>query len=89
MYSQEFLRAMEEALLYRRTSKERILREGGQQALSHSQKDIVRITLALKRIRQKQYGLCLECGVPISTERLRLIPETPSCIECAQKVEAR
>lgn len=89
MYSKEFLSAMEEALLYRKTSKERILREGGQQALSHSKKDIVRITLALKRIRARQYGLCLECGVPIAIERLRLIPETPSCIECAQQVEAR
>lgn len=89
MYTQEFLRTMEAALLYRKASKERILHEGGQQALSHSRKDIVRITLALKRIRQKQYGLCLECGVPIATARLQLIPETPSCIECAQKAEAR
>lgn len=72
-------------LLARRESKQRILDEGGEQALSHSPRDILRINLALKRIEQGQYGLCCQCGTQIAEGRLDSIPETPLCTSCANE----
>jgi RNA polymerase-binding transcription factor DksA len=71
-------------LMERRDSKKEILKEGGQQALSHSWNDITRIDFALRRIEQGQYGLCCNCGIPIDEGRLTSIPETPFCTDCAQ-----
>lgn len=85
MLTKEFLEEQHDRLLYRRKSKERILREGGQQSLSHTMKDLTRIDFALRRIEQGQYGICTNCGCPIGGKRLRAIPETPLCIHCAQE----
>lgn len=70
----------------RRTNKVRILKDGGQQALSHSWDDIKRIDFALKRIDEGQYGLCCNCGTPIAEARLNSIPETPLCTACAKEI---
>jgi len=44
------------------------------------------INRALQKIeREKQYGLCEKCGKEIKTERLKMIPETKFCSECARK----
>lgn len=72
-------------LLARYDYKNKILDEGGEQAISHSIKDIHRITAALKRIEEGQYGLCCNCGVPIAEGRLDAIPETPFCTDCAKQ----
>jgi len=42
-----------------------------------------RINAALERIEQGEYGYCQDCGEPISTDRLKLDPTLPNCIECA------
>jgi len=47
------------------------------------------IEYALARIRAGSYGICQACGQPISTERLRAIPETPLCIDCQTLAEER
>jgi RNA polymerase-binding transcription factor DksA len=33
------------------------------------------------------YGKCLDCGRPIPTERLRALPATTLCVECAREDE--
>ena len=71
-------------LVARKANKTQILAEGGEQALSHSPKDIQRINFALERIENGQYGLCCQCGLPIDEARLDLIPETPLCAPCAR-----
>lgn len=43
---------------------------------------------ALVRIDQKTFGACVECGQPIPRPRLRALPYTPYCVECAQKLES-
>ena len=50
---------------------------------------LVKITAALKRIDDGNYGSCRECEEPINPERLEIDPTTVSCIECASKGEAR
>lgn len=42
---------------------------------------------ALDRLEQGKFGLCVECGEPISKPRLQAIPYTRHCIQCARLVE--
>ena len=44
---------------------------------------IVELTQAIERIDAGTYDRCRDCGVPISEERLSLIPTTAVCAECA------
>jgi DnaK suppressor protein len=46
-----------------------------------------RISSALQRMEQDEYGYCLECGEEIARGRLELDPATPLCIACASKAE--
>lgn len=45
--------------------------------------EIREIKLALSRIESGQYGICSDCGVPISKERLAAIEYATTCIACA------
>lgn len=42
-----------------------------------------RITAALARIDEGEFGYCLECGEEIVARRLELDPTAPLCIDCA------
>jgi RNA polymerase-binding transcription factor DksA len=46
------------------------------------------ISAALNRIDDGTFGRCLECGRPIPTERLEVLPYTPYCVECAGRLQA-
>jgi RNA polymerase-binding transcription factor DksA len=46
--------------------------------------DIQEIRLALSRIEDGSYGLCLVCRKPIGKERLTALPFTATCVQCAQ-----
>ena len=51
-----------------------------------------RVTLideALARIERGEYGRCVVCGKQIPDERLDLVPETPYCIEDAEREQTR
>ncbi len=48
---------------------------------------IYHIDRALERIKNGTYGLCQECGKPISKERLEAVPHARLCIECKSKEE--
>ena len=45
--------------------------------------EIRQIKLALKRIEDGEYGVCIKCGEPISPARLEAVPFTTRCIRCA------
>ena len=89
MHRSKFFEGQRRWLKYRRESKSAILKQGGEQALSHSLQDIVRIDFALKRIEEGQYGLCTDCGCPIHEGRLKIVPETPFCASCATRIESQ
>jgi RNA polymerase-binding transcription factor DksA len=44
---------------------------------------------ALKRLDRGKYGRCVVCGKHIPDERLELVPETPYCVEDAEREQAR
>jgi RNA polymerase-binding transcription factor len=45
------------------------------------------IKLALQRIADGSYGLCLRCDCDISQKRLQAVPWTPYCIHCQEIVD--
>ena len=47
------------------------------------QSDLVRIELALRRIKEEEYGYCTECGEEIAPKRLDADPLAARCIRCA------
>jgi RNA polymerase-binding transcription factor DksA len=47
-------------------------------------KEIEMIKAALARIDNKCYGVCQKCGDNILDERLKVVPYTPLCKECAK-----
>ena len=49
--------------------------------------ELRRITAALRRLDEGEYGYCLECDEPITPQRLQADPAAPLCIQCAEKKE--
>ncbi len=46
--------------------------------------EVLKIDAALARLEAGDYGWCVTCGEAIATERLKLDPAVPVCIDCAQ-----
>lgn len=53
--------------------------------LSKAKVRLVRLEEALKRVDEDEdFGLCMDCGDPIPMARLKAMPETELCVECAE-----
>lgn len=52
-----------------------------------SEDELVKINAALKRIETGDYFFCSQCGEEIPHERLKLLPFSTTCVECAEKLE--
>jgi len=50
---------------------------------------IKKISLALERIDEGEYGICEECGDDISVRRLEARPVTTFCIRCKEEQERK
>lgn len=46
-----------------------------------------RLSAALERLRDGEYGTCVECGEPIALARLRALPEVETCVRCQDRIE--
>jgi DnaK suppressor protein len=46
-----------------------------------------KLDLALRKIDDGSFGVCVECGEPISKKRLEARPETQLCIRCKEDQE--
>ncbi|MFH1457297.1 MAG: hypothetical protein ABIF17_04290 [Patescibacteria group bacterium] len=49
------------------------------------EKELRDIMAALKKIRNNQYGICKYCNKDIGVERLKIRPESSSCVACKKK----
>jgi RNA polymerase-binding protein DksA len=61
--------------------------EGLDSEIAISQNDellLEQVVAAIERIRVGTYGICQQCGRTIATERLKAVPYTACCIECAR-----
>jgi RNA polymerase-binding transcription factor DksA len=47
------------------------------------------INSALRNVEDGHYGICKQCGEPISEERLAILPQTTVCVNCARKRSRR
>ncbi len=47
--------------------------------------DLRQINVALERIDKGGYGICASCGEDIGMSRLKALPFTPVCVECASE----
>jgi RNA polymerase-binding transcription factor DksA len=57
-------------------------RETGFLLASKEGRMLLDVNDALRRIQDKSYGLCIECGKKINTKRLDAIPHASLCIKC-------
>jgi RNA polymerase-binding transcription factor DksA len=48
-----------------------------------TQFELRKVDNALERLRSGKYGECAHCGYAIETPRLRALPQTECCAECA------
>jgi DnaK suppressor protein len=48
-----------------------------------------RLSAALRRLHQGEYGLCTECGASVSADRLHAMPEAQTCVRCQDTIERR
>lgn len=46
-----------------------------------------KIVKALDRIKEGDYGLCIDCGMQISPKRLTAFPDATRCIGCQELIE--
>ena len=46
-----------------------------------------RLSAALDRLDNGEYGTCTECGEAISPARLRAVPEVQTCVRCQDRIE--
>lgn len=44
---------------------------------------LVALDQALRRMKDGEYGYCLDCGELIGERRLEIDPATPKCVRCA------
>jgi DnaK suppressor protein len=47
------------------------------------------ISSAQKRLTSGNYGYCIDCDESIAFARLKAYPETPHCLECQSRSEAK
>lgn len=55
---------------------------------SRNKQRLLQINSALKKIEDKSYGICNDCGDEISEKRLLLNPHFTICIACAEEQES-
>jgi DnaK suppressor protein len=56
---------------------------------SKSGRLLYHIDQALRRVRNKTYGNCEQCGEPINRERLEAVPHARLCIKCKELEEQK
>ena len=56
---------------------------------NEAREELAKISSALQRLESGDYGLCIECGLPISEGRLKVYPYAVECIDCAEFDEHR
>ena len=55
-------------------------------ALRKARQRLSQLEHTLYRLHHPDYGLCIECEEPIPLGRLKIMPETSFCVNCAEKL---
>jgi DnaK suppressor protein len=46
-----------------------------------------KLSTAIERLQDGEYGKCSECDEPIAPARLRAMPEVETCVRCQDRIE--
>jgi len=52
-------------------------------ALRTAEDKLKKINIALERVNDDDFGICIRCGKPIPIQRLVIMPESSMCVRCA------
>jgi len=52
-------------------------------ALRTAEDKLKKINIALERVNDDDFGICISCGEPIPIQRLVIMPESSMCVRCA------
>lgn len=66
-----------------------VLRDLDVAELSRRSEALMAVEAALDRLAEGTYGVCQDCGSPISRERLNAAPESLRCLGCQSQDERR
>ncbi len=56
---------------------------------SNDRETLSRVNDALQRIKDGDYGRCIQCGKPIAAARLKAIPYVETCVKCQEALETK
>lgn len=56
---------------------------------NEAREELKKIQAAMIRLDEGEYGICIECGLPINEGRLQVYPYADECIDCAEFDEHR
>ena len=51
--------------------------------------ELKKISATLARMKTGEFGICIDCGIPIDGRRIEAYPYTLECIDCATMNECR
>jgi RNA polymerase-binding transcription factor len=54
-------------------------------ALRTAENKLIKLTMALEKIDEPNFGNCIRCSQPIPEGRLMIMPESTKCVSCAQR----
>ncbi len=60
------------------------MRESNAEIFERLSEKLRNVDYALRKIRDKTYGICENCGKEIDIRRLKALPFTKYCIKCAE-----
>ena len=64
-------------------------REFAARFLERQTKVLGQVQAALERIRDGEFGICLDCEEPISPKRLAAVPWAAYCLQCQESHDAQ
>ena len=64
-----------------------LAREMGSMLSKNHKTNLMKVEQALKRIKEKSYGKCMECSADIPVARLQVLPFAELCVRCQEEQE--
>lgn len=64
-----------------------LAREMGSMMSKNHKNNLFKVEDALKRIKEKTYGRCMECRADIPVARLQVLPFAELCVRCQEEQE--
>lgn len=52
-------------------------------SLSQAEEKLKKLEIALRKVDDKDFGICIRCKKPIPIGRLMLMPQASKCVNCA------